>query len=351
MNTPLKKSRIIFFAFALFFGLTMSCENTNDIVESTKTTSPVLDYIKSLGFKESDIEDLGSKYRVEGDIIFSKDMVLPNRKKSHGGRSEQFYNPSLIYFSNQNNIRIGIDPSMTEPPDMTGEINAAINQWNNINNSRITFTVVAGNADILIRDAFLGNFVCGQAPLASNGLPGNFIEINKALIAANPFDQRQRTIAHELGHTIGFVHTNWQTGGGGLPGIDVPNVPGADATSLMNGGECGIGATLLSANDQAATISLYPNIVSSLVYNSSYPFTITWDPGVKQNFITQYDIEYTFTSSRLGLLTGLGFSATPSFTFPFGAGAYNGSPITTRIRTRYADGTISGWVSLSGSIP
>jgi hypothetical protein len=113
--------------------------------------------------------------------------------------------------------------------------------------------IVGGSPyDIVIRSADLDPLTCGQAPLPSGGAPGPWVEIDQAEVAGNSFQQRRRTIIHELGHTIGFDHTN------GSLGSPVPGVPNTDAASLMNGGQCGTGATVLSANDRAATVALYP---------------------------------------------------------------------------------------------
>ncbi|HEY9044799.1 MAG TPA: M57 family metalloprotease [Ohtaekwangia sp.] len=329
--------------------VSFSCENNQDVApeKTALTPSPVLNYIRQLGFAENSIQENNTHYIVEEDILFPKNMVVPD--DAHG-RTEQYYTGSLVSFVNQSNIRVKIDASMTAAPDMTAEINSAIAQWNNLLNSRITFTIVTGTYDILIQNTNLGTGVCGQGTFPSGGVAGNLIQINKSYIAGNSFDQRQRTITHELGHCISFRHTNWAAQGESSA-LDVPGVGGTDAGSLMNGGQCGIGAAYLDTNDKAATFSLYPNIVSSLIYNSSYPFKITWNAGVKTSGITRYDIEYTFVSSRLGTLTGSGTSTTASFTFPWVSGQYSGSPLTTKVRTRFTDGTISPWVSASTTIP
>ncbi|ASZ11843.1 hypothetical protein KTO58_15645 [Chitinophaga pendula] len=209
----------------------------------------VLEYIQALGAPASIIEDKGDKYVVDGDIVFPKNMKVPE----HNGKitTEQYYSGSLINAASSRDIRLYVDPTMTS---MISEINSAIAQWNTtVPGSRIRWRIVSGAPyDVRIVDSNLGTGVCGQGTFPSGGLAGNMIWINKAYIAGNSFAQRARTICHEMGHNISLWHTN-QSGG-----VAVPGVGGSDAASLMNGGQCGSGATVLSAKDKQATAVLYP---------------------------------------------------------------------------------------------
>ncbi|MGO4875877.1 M57 family metalloprotease [Pedobacter psychrotolerans] len=248
MKNLLKNAALI----ALLSIFIISCSKKNEILpeQQTETAQPnkVLAYIKKLGFSEAQIVEKGDNYIVDGDMVFSKYMDIPADKGNQ--ITEQYYNGYVV--TNSRSIRVKIDPSITS---MTSEINGAINQWNTVPNSRLRFVITTGTVyDILIKvDNSIGSSTCGQAYLStSNGLAGNTVWINQALIQNNSFAQRQRTIAHEFGHTISFRHTNQSTT------INVPGVGGTDAQSLMNGGQCGSGATVLSSKDKLATAALYP---------------------------------------------------------------------------------------------
>ena len=239
-------------AMMLLSVFIISCSKKNEVIpdQQTETTqqNKVLAYIKSLGFSAAQIVEKGDNYIVDGDIVFSKTMEVP----ADNGKSitEQYYNGYIV--TNSRNICVKIDPSITS---MTSEINGAINQWNTVPNSNLRFVITTGSVyDILIKvDNTIGSSTCGQAYLStSNGLAGNTVWINQALIQNNSAAQRQRTIAHEFGHTISFKHTNQSTT------VNVPGVGGTDAQSLMNGGQCGSGATVLSTKDRQATAVLYP---------------------------------------------------------------------------------------------
>jgi len=248
----------------------LGCKKNGESVTQPETNKKdaVFNYIKSLGFPASSIKDIGNDYIVEEDILFSKDMQIPS---STGPKTEQYYTGNLVSTTNRTNIRILVDASMSS---MTSEINSAVNQWNNVPNANIHFNIVSGGGyDILITDENLGNGYCGVARFPINGNAGGLIKINKTYISGNSFDQRQRTITHEIGHCVGFRHTNWQASGEpqngtddiGTPAsaIDVPNVGGTDPGSLMNGGQCGSGAAYLSNMDKQAIASLYPVVTTN----------------------------------------------------------------------------------------
>lgn len=208
-------------------------------------------YIRDLGFPDSEVVEKENEFIAEGDISFPKNMEVPTGKV----KTEQFYTGSLVSATNVTNIRLKIDASMTS---MTSEINSAISQWNAISSCSINWTVVTGSSyDVLIVDSNLGSGVCGSGTFPSGGRAGGTIRINKAYIAGNSAAQRARTICHEMGHNVSFRHTNWSSIGESSA-TAVPGVGGTDASSLMNGGQCGSGATVLSTKDKQAAQVLYP---------------------------------------------------------------------------------------------
>ncbi|QHS58793.1 M57 family metalloprotease [Chitinophaga agri] len=261
MKIPLRPYLMAGALSLFFYSCSKHAEKTTEL--SPSKDDAVIAYIKKLGFPASAIKDAGNEYIVEGDISFPKDMEVPSLT---GPTTEQYYTGYLVSQANRTNIRVMVDASMQS---MIAEVNSAIDQWNTVPNTDLHFTIVtSGSYDILVRDQNLGAGGCGQARFPINGLAGGLVMINKSYIAGNSFEQRQRTITHEFGHCIGFRHTNWAANGEpqngtddiGTPAgaIDVPGVGGTDAGSLMNGSQCGIGASRLSDKDKQAAASLYP---------------------------------------------------------------------------------------------
>lgn len=266
--------------------LVFSCESP-DVAPSSPvaTTNEVLEYIASLGFTADQIEDRGEHYIVDGDIVFAKNMAVPAHEHGNrAGRTKQRF-AQAVNITRQSNIRVFIDPSMT----WIAEVNAAIAHWNEVLSTNIRFVVVSGAPyDIIIRNQHIGGNACGQAPTPSaGGAPGSFVNIDQVFMdmnVGNNFLQRRRTIIHEFGHTIGFLHTN-QTNGD-----QIPETPSTDAASLMNANQCGIGATVLSAHDRNATVFMYPVPAQELyMVRSGTIFTTDYVTGIPLDINTSWD--------------------------------------------------------------
>jgi Dual-action HEIGH metallo-peptidase len=253
MKKNLKKIAIVAMVAVVIAACKKKQETlTTEPQESVKNADKVLQHIKNLGFPASSIVDNGNEYIVEEDIVFPKNMEIT--ASSAGPKTEQYYTGSIVNSTKKLNIRVFVDASMTS---MSSEINSALAQWNGVSGSTLRFNIVtAAPYDILIKDENLGNGICGQGQFPSGGSAGALIKINKSYIAGNSFAQRARTICHEFGHCISFRHTNWAAQGESTA-TNVPGVTGTDSQSLMNGGQCGSGATVLSQKDKDATAVLY----------------------------------------------------------------------------------------------
>ncbi|NSL88787.1 hypothetical protein ECE50_018235 [Chitinophaga sp. Mgbs1] len=232
---------------ALMLILSACGKNTDTPVnpDPQSNADKVLAFIHSMGYTAGSIVDNGDAYIVAGDVRFPKNMQVPDSKAN----TEQRWTGSKISVANALNVRIKIDPSISV---MSAEINGAVNLWNTAGAPGLHISVVTGAAyDILIKDTNLGTGICGQGTFPSGGAAGALIQINKSFITGNSFAQRQRTIAHEIGHNISLMHTN-EAGGLLIPGSQ------PDLISLMNGGQCNSGATTLSPKDKNAVKWLYP---------------------------------------------------------------------------------------------
>jgi hypothetical protein len=247
----MKRNRLFLLASLIAIS-SIACKKNNTIEAPAPddNSGKVYAYILNLGFPASSIVDQPGEFIVEGDISFPKNMTVPEKIST-----EQYYTGSLVSSTKVTNIRLKVDATMTS---MQAEINSAIDQWNNVSGSRIHWTVVTGTSyDVLIINSNLGTGVCGQGTFPSGGNAGGTIRINKNYIAGNSFAQRARTICHEMGHNVSFRHTNWASIGESSA-TAVPGVGGTDASSIMNGGQCGSGATVLSTKDKQAAAVLYP---------------------------------------------------------------------------------------------
>ncbi|MVT08275.1 M57 family metalloprotease [Chitinophaga tropicalis] len=300
--------------------LLFSCKK-NEITpqKPDSESNPVLSYIKKLGYNDGQIKDIGDEYLVDGDILFSKNSN-PDLSIADGPKAEQYGTANYVGYDVQPNILVYVDASMNA---YLSEINGAIALWNNVINCRVKFAITTAStaAQIRITNANLGSGVCGAAYFPVNGQPGGLVRININQIAGNSFAQRQRTIAHELGHCIGFRHTNWQSGepqsgvlsdnGAYFDAMHILGTPtGGDPNSIMNGGQCGSGATTLSSFDILAVQFLYPANppVAGTVPVFRYYSRATWD----DHFYTTYLGELGNGANNDYIFEGIGFFAFPN---------------------------------------
>jgi hypothetical protein len=316
----MKKKNNLLLAFIAFIALLAlgSCkkaQNDQGPGNKEKTTTSVLDHIKSLGYKDSEIKDIGDDYLVDGDILFSKKAIIESKPASDSKLSVNQYG-TQNYLGLNTNVTIRIDPSMNS---YAGLINSAIAQWNNVPNCRVKFFIYNGSGgyNLNISNSNLGSGVCGSAYFPMNGQPGSNVFINIGVISGLPSDQIQSVIIHELGHAIGLRHTNWIANGepsaGSTPNgarhfaTNILGTPtGGDPASIMNGATCGAAATVLSDYDKIAVQFIYPQ--NTPVAGTS--------PVFRYHNINNGDHFYTTNYSELGdgnnnvyIFEGIGFFA------------------------------------------
>lgn len=194
--------------------------------------------------------------------------------------------------------------------------------WNNVPNCRINLSATTGptSVDIWITAADLAPGVCGEARFPMNGRAGTRIMIDVGEISGNSFAQRQRTIAHEIGHAIGFRHTNWQFWnepqvrtddvGAHADATHIMGTPtGNDPISLMNGRECGIGATTLSNFDILAVQFLYPENPPAA---GTVPVFRYYNKAIQKHFYTPEYNELGDGNNDGFIFEGVGFFAFPN---------------------------------------
>jgi len=315
------KNKKLLLAFAAFIMLlsTNSCkksQNNQTTLDKEKSSTGVLSYIKSLGYRDSEIKDIGKDYVVDGDILFSKDTVVKTKTNSSSKLGVNQYG-AQNYLGINTNVTLRVDPSMNV---YANEINSAIAQWNNVPNCRVKFFIYngTGSYNVSISNNNLGSGVCGMSYFPMNGQPGSNVFINIGVVASLPSSQIQSVIIHELGHAIGLRHTNWidnQEPGSGVAAdngakfyaTNILGTPtGNDPASIMNGATCGAAATVLSAYDKIAVQFIYPQ----------NPPVAGTSPVFRYHNINNGDHFYTTNYGELGdgnnnvyIFEGIGFFA------------------------------------------
>lgn len=209
------KPRILLcsFMFALLLFTNLSCKKEE---QSQKTTNDVslgaMDKIQKLGFSTHGVIRRDGGYLVEGDIFLSDEDLNKTRA----------YSPTLRvanteqYMTNYSIARLPrvITVSVTNLPSVyTTATDIAIARYNGLG-LMLTFQRVSSGANVDISYASLGPGILGMSAgfPDANGNPPSPIRLNSDAnaLGSNPDQYYLATvIAHELGHTIGFRHTDY----------------------------------------------------------------------------------------------------------------------------------------------
>lgn len=270
-----------------FYSCEESITDQAPIIED-EISQAVLDQLASAGYSTQDVITTTwngqSGYIVEYDLFFSEEDILNLEKNPKVPGTEQYHTTNLVT-NLPRVIKVGIDPSFSAAA--VTALNNTIAMYNAENLDlalQLTSVTITGkgkrqtintDADIYIsafrerpRRGFITLGIAAGFPTAS-GDPADGFGLNTYWIDnfGPSVDEIKGVMAHEIGHTIGFRHTDYQTrescgsnqneGSAGVGAIYIPGTPtGSDATSLMQA--CGP-ADSFNGNDVVALNYLYKN--------------------------------------------------------------------------------------------
>ena len=189
----------------------VSCQ-TEEITSIKKTVSEeTLSQISALGFSNKDVIPVEEGYLVEGDIILTEENLRsgfsgPNLRIAE---VEQYRTTNLVAVNGSRTITISIDGKL--PASYVAALDEMINRYN-AEPLTIKFSRVASNANIQIVRGN-GSFLASAGFPTSSGNPHNQVQVNSRAIgngSGAAFTSYVATIlAHEIGHCIGFRHTDY----------------------------------------------------------------------------------------------------------------------------------------------
>ncbi len=253
---------------ALLF-LTACEKDTYDSSQASADEVPaeVIDALYGMGFNPDGIRKVEGGYLIERDILITEEFLDNPGTEHRVPGAEQYHTNNLVATGGQRTIRVYIktDGFLRRFAPVYGEaLDLALTDYN-AENLELTFQRVSNpnQAEIVIeRINFLQELigVLGSAGFpTANGDPFNSIVLNGRMHTTYGFDREgiATVIAHEMGHCIGFRHTDYfdrsiscggdptDEGDGGVGANQVPGTPsGADLE--------GNGSWMLSCSDGSA---------------------------------------------------------------------------------------------------
>jgi len=197
----------ILLLLALFSFCIFSCKKSFD---DTSIAQSVKDKISSHCFSTEGAQKTTGGLIVEGDIFLPDSFFEENPSVQNllVGRTQQFQTNNVVTGLPRT---ITINLSSQLPSSYSAAVNEAISRFNNENLS-LRFERTSTTADISIEKG-AGTYLAISGFPGADGNPYNSIKLNSMFIGnnnSNNFINYVATIiAHEMGHCIGFRHTDY----------------------------------------------------------------------------------------------------------------------------------------------
>lgn len=207
----MKQLKRISAAAMMSLGFLVGCQ-TDEVTSSKKEIAPeVLNQISALGFGTRDVIQVEDGYLVEGDILLTEE----NLRNGLGGKLiriaevEQYRTTNLVNAGTGRTIKVSVDPKM--PSSYGLALDEVIRRYN-AQTLTITFSKVTSGADISFVNAN-GSYLASAGFPTAAGDPHNQVKVNTRAIGSGTsttwINYAATIMAHELGHCIGFRHTDY----------------------------------------------------------------------------------------------------------------------------------------------
>jgi hypothetical protein len=240
------KSRLLTFASLVLLAVAFNAcsKNNKTVVLDQGISDEIVAKIRSLGFDAEGAYTTEGGYIVENDIFLSdEDLSKPMDLQSYIIADNEQYHTTNLVTGLPRNITIRV--ATTLPVSIRTATDAAIARYN-AEGLQLTFSRVTSGGNIVISKAPNGSqYIASAGFPTSNGNPFSSIKFNTNYSNWNA-NTLASVIAHEIGHCIGFRHTDYMDrsfscggsyyneGPAGVGAIHIPGTPtGPDAASWM----------------------------------------------------------------------------------------------------------------------
>lgn len=229
------------------FLMFTSCEKDEEPITEINNSQEsipkdIIQKLKQAGFyTQEGLTKVENGYVVEYDIFLTVEEIdeLANSNDVFAENEKHYRTNNLV--SGTRTIRVYVDPALgTFVRNSTDE---ALRRYNALN-LRLTFqrTTNATSNDIRIIAANLGAGTYARAGFPRSGRPHNTIQMSTSFYGGtNRLGNTVSVIAHEIGHCIGFRHTDYANrafscgsgGNEGPAGVGAIHIPGTPTTHAV----------------------------------------------------------------------------------------------------------------------
>ena len=183
-----------------------ACRKNVATEQPATPSEEALGKIYNLGFSNKNVTiDEDGNYVVEGDIILSRaDLdATPGMQFLRVGAEEQYRTNNLV--TGPRVIKVSLSSKL--PSSYRAALDEALARYN-AENLSLTFQRVSSGADISIIKGN-GNFLASAGFPTSTGQPYSQVKVNSNAMNGQPQGTVASVLAHEIGHCIGFRHTDY----------------------------------------------------------------------------------------------------------------------------------------------
>ena len=239
------------FLLVLGTGATLAlagCQKSQDTaVQPAAISQDVTAQVKALGFGTQDMRAVDGGYVVEGDILLTPALLASQTDYSllRVGADEQYRTTNLVTRLPRT---LTVSISSQFPASYVTAIDEAISRYNTANLQLHFQRITSGTADLPVKySSNLGPGVLGQSGgFPQNGNPAPGFTLVPNVIGNQTTNAIATIMAHEMGHCIGFRHTDYMNrayscggqasneGASNVGAIRIPGTPAApDPNSWM----------------------------------------------------------------------------------------------------------------------
>ena len=188
-----------------------SCSKQQETVAPAEEaiSQSVLSKIKDMGLTTQDIKKVDGGYLVEGDILITDENLAtkPEYQMLRVGTEEQYRTTNLVSVGSGRTVSIQV--SVYLPSAYVTATDELIRRFN-AQSLLIRFTRVTSGGQIFLSKAPAGSTYLASAGFPSSGNAFNSVKVNSdAIGTANASTYIATILAHEVGHCIGFRHTDY----------------------------------------------------------------------------------------------------------------------------------------------
>jgi Dual-action HEIGH metallo-peptidase len=251
----MKKTILFLLVFALCSGVFFSCTDSSDQTNANSVSDQTMSRLINLGFDVKNFVPIrfDKGYLVEGDIYLTDSDLASMKSAGRIAEVEQYRTTNLVSASTVRNITMYAQQGTCNScysAGMIAGLDEAIRRYNAENlNIRFTRLSTSSGANIVMTRLRKGEEA--QGILGSAGFPdaqGNpYSQIKMSGVLESKYNLSTggiaTIIAHEMGHCVGFRHTDYYDRSVSCGG------------ALSNEGASTVGAILIPGTPATATLS------------------------------------------------------------------------------------------------